>query len=108
MKLNSVKKYLNVIQLLHCAWHLPNPLQNNFLLAHAMRGVKCHLGDLVVWKKPVNPDMRKQILHYPNISLSFDVAVWAVCLTMFYGFLCCRLFVLFKLYVTYNNLSVIL
>ena len=85
MKFNSVTQYLNVIRLLHCAWNLPNPLQNNFQLAHAMRGIRRHLGDLVVRKKPVTPDMLKQILQYLDISLSFDAAIWAVCLTMFYG-----------------------
>ena len=87
MKFNSVKQYLNVICLLHCAWNLPYPLQNNFQLAHAMRGIRRHLGDLVVRKKPVTPDMLKEILQYLDVSLSlsFDAAIWAVCLTMFYG-----------------------
>lgn len=87
MRFNSVKQYLNVIRLLHCAWNLPNPLQNNFQLDHTLRGIRRHLGDLVVRKKPVTPDMLKQILHSLDISLPFDAAIWAVCLTMFYGFL---------------------
>ena len=75
------------MRILHCERNLPNPVENNFLLSHTLKGIRRCLGDTVVQKKPVTPDMLKRILKNLDLNKPFDAAVWALCLTMFYGFL---------------------
>ena len=87
IKYNSVKQYLNIIRLLHNEWGLINPLKDNFQLSCIMKGIRRHLGDSVVRKKPITPDMLKNILVHLDMTSSLDTTVWAVCLTMFYGLL---------------------
>lgn len=87
LKFNSIKQYLNFVRILHCEWNLKNPVENNFLLSHTLKGIRRCLGDCVVRKRPVTPDMLKQIFQKLDLSKSFDAATWAICLTMFYGFL---------------------
>lgn len=87
LKFNSVKQYLNIIRLMHREWNLPNPLQDNFPLSCTLRGIRRHLGDNVVRKKAITPEMLRQIFKHLNISVSFDATFWAACLTMFYGLL---------------------
>ena len=87
LKYNSIKQYLNYVRILHCERNLPNPLENNFLLTHTMKGIRRCLGVTVVRKKPVTPDMLKCIIKNLDLKKPFVAAVWALCLTMFYGFL---------------------
>ena len=87
MKYNSIKQYLNIIRLLHLEWGLPNPLHGNFTVNSVMRGIRRHLGDQVSRKKPITPDLLKEILRNLDIKVSFDATVWATCLIMFYGLL---------------------
>lgn len=87
MKYNSVKQYLNIIRLLHEEFGLPSPLKCNFSLTCTLRGIKRHLGNSVTRKKPITPEMLRQILAKLDITSSFDATIWAVCLTMFYGLL---------------------
>ena len=87
LKYNSIKQYLNYVRIRHCERNLPNPLENNFLLTHTMKGICRCLGDTVVRKKPVTPDMLKCIIKNLDLKKPFDAAIWALCLTLFYGFL---------------------
>ena len=87
LKFNSIKQYLNYVRILHCERNLPNPLENNFLLSHTLKGIRRCFGDTVVRKKPITPNMLKCILKNLDLKKQFDAAVWALCLTMFYGFL---------------------
>ena len=87
MKYDSIKQYLNIIHLLHLEWGLPNPLHGNFTVNSVMRGIRRHLGDQVSRKKPITPDLLKEILRNLDIKVSFDATVWATCLIMFYGLL---------------------
>ena len=52
-----------------------------------MKGIRRYLGATVVRKKLVTPDMLKCIIKNLDLKKPFDAAVWALCLTMFYGFL---------------------
>ena len=52
-----------------------------------MKGIRRCLGDTVVCKKTVTPDMLKCIIKNLDLKKPFDAAIWALCLTMFYGFL---------------------
>ena len=56
---------------LHCERNLPNPLENNFLLTHTMKGIRRCLGDTVVRKKPVTPDMLKCIIKNLDLKKTF-------------------------------------
>ena len=87
LKLSSVKQYLNIVRLFHEEWNLPNPLVKNFNLTCTLRGIRRHLGDNVVQKKPITPDLLHKILSQLNMNSSLDAAVWAACLAMFYGLL---------------------
>lgn len=87
LKYNSVKQYLNIIRLFHEEWNLPSPLTNNFALTCTLKGIRRHLGDAVVRKKPITPEFLQKILSNLDVSLAFDATVWAVCLSMFYGLL---------------------
>ena len=87
MKYNSIKQYLNIIRLLHLEWGLPNPLQGNFTVNSIMRGIRRHLGDQVSRKRPITPDILREILSNLDIKVSFDATIWATCLLMFYGLL---------------------
>ena len=84
---NSIKQYLNYVRVLRCEQDLPNSLENNLLHFHTLKGIRRCLGDTVVRKKPVTPDMLECILQNLDLNKPFDAAVWALCLTMFYGFL---------------------
>ena len=87
LKFGSVKQYLNIIRLLHLEWGLPNPIKDNFCVNNILRGIRRHLGDGVTQKKPITPDVLKLILSKLDVTKSFDAAVWAACLIMFYGLL---------------------
>jgi hypothetical protein len=87
LKFNSVKQYLNIIRLLHAEWNLPNPLSNDFRLTTMLQGIRRHLGDNVVRKRPITPAMLLAIKSALDFTNSLDSTVWAVALTMFYGLL---------------------
>ena len=87
LKYNSVKQYLNFVRILHAEWDLPNPLENNFPLSCTLRGIRRNLGDAVMRKKPISPDLLKCILSQLNLDCSLDATVWAVNLCMFFGLL---------------------
>ena len=87
LKYNSLKQYLNYVRLLHSECGFPNPLENNFKLSQTLKGIRRCFGDAVTQKIPVTPDMLKEILQKLDLTKCFDAAVWAICLTMFYGLL---------------------
>ena len=87
LKFNSIKQYLNIVRLLHLEMGLPNPCIDNFHLSATLRGIKRHLGDAVIRKEPITPDMLKSILAALDISSPRGAAVWAACCLMFFGLL---------------------
>lgn len=87
LKFNSIKQYINIVRLLHAEWNLPNPMKDDFDVKYTILGIKRHLGDEVVRKRPISVDLLKQICSHLDLKKSLDATVWAVCLTMFYGLL---------------------
>ncbi|XP_052809111.1 uncharacterized protein LOC128237559 [Mya arenaria] len=84
LKFNSIKQYLNIVRILHAEWNLPNPLSNNFILNCTLQGIRRHLGDATIRKKPITPAMLHHILAHLDLSKSRDSTVWAAVLCMFY------------------------
>jgi len=87
LKFNSIKQYLNIVRILHAEWNLPNPLSNNFILNCTLQGIRRHLGDATIRKKPITPAMLHHILAHLDLAKSRDSTVWAAMLCMFYGLL---------------------
>lgn len=84
---NSIPKYLSIIKLLHVECGLVNPLDNNWLVASLLKGVKRHLGTKINQKAPVTVHMLTQIHSVLDMSSTKDCVFWAACLTMFFGML---------------------
>ena len=86
LKFNSVKQYLNIVCLLHLEWGLQNLLKDNFCVNNILKGIRHYLGDSITRKKPITPDALL-IPSKLDVTNSFDAAVWAERLIMFYGLL---------------------
>lgn len=87
LKFNSLKQYLNIIRLIHAEWNLPNPIKDDFNIKYTMQGIKRHLGDKVIRKRPVTLEVLGNIRSHLDLTTSLDATVWAACLTLFYGLL---------------------
>ena len=87
IKYNSVRQYLNIIRLMHLEWGIANPLAKDFQLQCTLRGIRRTLGDTVNKKLPITPDILLVILSQLDTTTTVDANVWAVCLTLFFGFL---------------------
>ncbi len=87
LKYSSLRQYLNIVRLLHLEWGLPNPLVDNFQLSCVLKGIRREVGDRVVRKQPITPDLLLSILASLDVSVVVDAQVWAACLLMFYGLL---------------------
>ena len=87
LKYTSIKQYFNIIRLLHSEWGLPNPCQDNFHLKATLQGIRRHLGDTVIRKCPITPDLLLEILDKLNVRTPKGASIWAACLLMFFGLL---------------------
>ena len=82
----SIKKYLNVVRILHLEHGFPNPLKENWFLDTLLKGVSREKGLSVRRKLPISPDILlkiKLLLNFNNID---DSMFWAACTTAFFGF----------------------
>jgi hypothetical protein len=87
LKYTSIKQYLNIIWILHLEWNLPNPLLDNFHLQSVLHGIRRHLGDRVLRKEPITPQLLLLLLSHLDITTPCGANVWAVALLMFFGLL---------------------
>ena len=86
LSLSSIKKYLNIIRILHLENGFPNPLRENWFLDSILKGVGRSKGMSVRRKLPITPDILLKIKGKLNLSSLTDAMFWAACLTAFFGF----------------------
>lgn len=86
-KFNSIKPYLNAVRLAHLEEELPNPMLKNYHLESTLRGIRRALGDQVMRKLPITPNLLRSVLDFIDLSLPLHSAFWAACLVMFFGLL---------------------
>ena len=82
----SIKKYLNVIRLLHLEHGFPNPLKENWFLDSLLKGVSREKGLSVKRKLPISPDILLKIKNLLNFNVIDDSMFWAACTTAFFVF----------------------
>ena len=82
----SVRKYLNVVRLLHLEHGFPNPLRENWFLDTLLKGVSREKGLSVKRKLPISPEILLKIKSLLNFNLILDSMFWAACTTAFFGF----------------------
>ena len=87
LKYSSLRQYLVIIGHMHKEVGLPNPLQDNYFLALALRGARRVLGDSVSRKEPITPQLLYHILSKLDVTTTRHAAVWAAALVMFFGLL---------------------
>ena len=83
----SIKKYINIIRILHLEAGLPNPLKETWFLDTVIRGIGRHKGLGTRRKLPINPHILLKIRSLLDLSSSVDAVFWAACLLAFFGFL---------------------
>ena len=84
---SSIKKYLNIIKILHLEAGFPNPMKENWFLDTVLKGVARHKGKVVHRKLPITPTILLAIKARLNLSNPLDSMFWAAALVAFYGFL---------------------
>lgn len=84
---NSIPKYLQIIRLIHLDLGFPNPLENNFVVTSLLKGICRVKGTDVHRKLPITPEILLKVRSQLDLSVSDDIVFWAICLTMFFGFL---------------------
>ena len=83
----SVKKYLNIIRILHLEAGFPNPLRENWFLDTVLRGIARDKGKAVRRKLPITPTILLQLKSQLDLSTPRHTAFWAAALIGFFGFL---------------------
>ena len=86
LNFSSVKQYLNILRILHLEAGFPNPLQDNWFLQSVLMGVKREKGTVVRQKRPITPEILRQLLGALDLSQSFDACIWAAALVAFFCF----------------------
>ena len=86
LSLSSIKKYLNIIRIMHLENGFPNPLRENWFLDSILKGVGRDKGMTVKRKLPITPEILLGIRNLLNLSNLTDAMFWAACLTAFFGF----------------------
>ena len=84
---SSVKKYLNIIRLLHLEAGLPNPLSHNWFLDSVLRGIMRKKGVGTCRKLPITPYILLRLKSVLNPANPVDIVFWAACLLGFFAFL---------------------
>lgn len=87
IKFTSIKKYLNIIRILHKNAGFSNPLEENFSLDMLLRGVKRAKGCPPNQKLPITPQILLLFRNTLCLDQPADVLFWVTCLLGFYGLL---------------------
>lgn len=87
LKFNSIKKYLNILRVMHLEAGLQNPVQNNYVLNSLLKGVQRVHGSMPARKFPITLDILGKIKCILDMNQPFDIVFWAACLVAFYGLL---------------------
>jgi hypothetical protein len=83
----TVASYLNVVRILHVEAGFANPLDGNYELAMLKRGIKRVKGVPPVQKLPITLDILLKVHPSVDMSVPSELAFWATCLLVFFGFL---------------------
>ena len=84
-KFSSIQNYLNIIDIIHKEFCLPNPLKENWHLSSLLTDIKHVKGNLVKQKLPITVNILLHIHEYLNLSSSVNPSFWAICLVAFFG-----------------------
>jgi hypothetical protein len=84
---SSIPNYLNVVRLLHLEAGLKNPLADKFELGLIKKGISRQKGVPVNQKQPISLEILKKIQGCLDLTKPADLAFWAVCCVVFFGFL---------------------
>ena len=84
---SSIKKYLNIIRILHLEAGFPNPMKENWFLDTVLKGVARDKGKVVHRKLPITPAILLAIKSRLNPTSVEDLVFWAAALVAFFGFL---------------------
>ena len=86
LQVSSIKKYLNIVRLLHLEGGFPNPIKDNWMLTSLISGISREKGLSVRRKVPITPDLLLRIKQLLNFNDLQDTMFWAASLTAFFGF----------------------
>lgn len=85
---SSIRKYIGIIRILHEEVGLKDPkVTDMYDVKLILLAVKKLLGDAVVRKKPVDPDLLLKMYSCLALGCEADVIVWAITLLGFFGLL---------------------
>lgn len=84
---STIRQYLNIIQMLHQEWQLPNPVKSDYELQMVLKGVRRIKGDQVIQKRPITPDLLISIYNVLRLADPRDACFWASALVMFFTLL---------------------
>ena len=87
LKYSSIVKYLNIIHLLHVESYLPNPMENSFGIKAPLKGVRRELGDTVISKLPITPEILVNNTCHIGFQQDSDIMFWEACLVGFHAML---------------------
>ena len=83
---SSIKKYLNIIRLMHIEMGFENPLKENWFLNSVLKGIGRVKGLSIKRKLPITPQILLRIKLLLNLNNPKDAVFWAACLVAFFGF----------------------
>ncbi len=86
-KYSSIRQYLNIVNLLHREFDLPNPLLDNFVLTSVLKGIRRSLGDKINRKAPMTPRLLTCLLASLDIGTFPGASIWAAALVLFFAML---------------------
>ncbi len=88
-KYSSIRQYLNIVNLLHREFDLPNPLLDNFVLTSVLKGIHRSLGNKINRKAPMAPQLLICLLASLDIGTLPGASIWAAALVLFFAMLRC-------------------
>jgi hypothetical protein len=83
---NSIPGYMNVIRIIHLEAGYENPLERNWELKLLHRGIARLIGVPPKQKLPISVEILVKISRTLT-NLPSDIAFWAACLVVFFGFM---------------------
>ena len=86
LTVSSIKKYLNIVRIMHLELGFSNPLKENWFVDSVIKGISRDKGLSVKRKLPITPNILLKIKSLLNLNVPVDAMFWAACLVAFFGF----------------------
>ena len=84
----SIKKYLNIIRIIHLENSLPDPeVLQMYEVQNVLMGLSKEMGTATRRMEPITPIILMRMLQQLDLSCLDDQSVWAACLLGFFGLL---------------------